>query len=109
MNRARRIEAILGVVAMTLLIAIGLVVLRDNREIGPIVPDTQVTMSSAPMLQGPCGFWCKWVAGWLASKAAEWMSNEVEHNGCNGPCGGGGGGGFECGPDEYDSHCRSVL
>ncbi len=103
MNRAKRIEAVLGVVAMTLLIAIGLVVLRENREIGPIVPDTQVSMNSS---HAACGAFCWMVVSWLFEQGTKMAEKEVRNNSCNGPCGGGGGGGFECA--ENDRSCNTM-
>jgi hypothetical protein len=91
MKRAKRIEAILSVVVCLALVFYGLYVLRDLREIGPIVPDSQRGYSI-----NSCDWLCQILIGYVITKVADWAINQTSsaNNNCNGPCGGGGGGGL---------------
>ncbi len=102
MNPVKR-DAVLTVVAVALLFVVGLSVLRANREIGPIVPDTQVSMSSS---HAACGAFCWMLISWLFEQGTQMAAKEIRRNDCNGACGGGGGGGFECAPD--DRSCNTM-
>jgi hypothetical protein len=92
MKRAKTIEAVLSVVVCTALVFYGLFVLRDLREIGPIVPDSQMHLNSLPTAQGGCNWFCQIIVAWFVDKAADYTLKQMKENGCNGPCGGGGGG-----------------
>jgi hypothetical protein len=104
MRQSKKIEAILSLLVVAALVAYGLFVLRDLREIGPIVPDSLQGSSHAA-----CGEFCWLVIGWLVERGTQMFGSEVRENGCNGPCGGGGGGGFECGAGDFNDNCRRVL
>ena len=94
MKRAKTIEAVLSVVVCIALVVYGFGVLRDLREIGPIVPDSQAHLNSLPTAQGGCNWFCQVVVAWLLEHGMNAALNEVKNNGCSAqnPCGGGGGG-----------------
>jgi hypothetical protein len=98
--------AFLSTVVVLTLVVIGLTVLRDNREIGPIVPDTQVAQVGSS--HAVCGDLCWLLIGWLFERGTAYVGDVAKNNSCNGPCGGGGGGGFGqqgCGEWDGSSDC----
>jgi hypothetical protein len=129
MKRAKTIEAVLSLLAISAMVLFGWAVNAQSVVPSGYLPLCDFAKSGQPcqdafegggfgggggglakgLIAPPadlCGGGCWLFLGWLAERGWEYASGVMQRNSCDGACSGGGGGGFECAPD--DRACNTM-